>query len=192
MPWLPIYADNNDMENLIKMLNQDTEIAFIIYDEKGKSRSRWKAVPEIKEFNKDRICIWHIPSGNLPLCTEDIHKNEEIKDPWSGWEEKRTGNLESVPFFGTGSVSVIWLNNRTNKKENTIGLSSFEWIGNHYSMIGNKAHKSTELWWKNLRKKIGKISLKIGRDETMKPEIYCFAGAKEKIENGMQRETNPL
>jgi hypothetical protein len=37
---------------------------------------------------------------------------------------------------------------------------------------------------------IKRISIKIGRDDNMKPEIYCLEYAFKKIENGYPRDSD--
>lgn len=146
-----LLLDKEDIYTIIGLLNNDPEVAFIIRNGSNK-RSKWIAVDRIDNYNIERYCIWHIPSGPLPLLSKGTNNYDSIVNQYGGWEEKWTGSDKSNPYFGTGHPGVIWLNNRTNDL-NRIGLSSFEWIGNNYKEIGNPAHQSTEIWWKNLRKK---------------------------------------
>lgn len=190
MPWLPLYLAKEDLKTLITLLNNDPEIAFIVNNGFNK-KNKWIAINNIENDNFKKFCLWHIPSGPLPLLLEGSEKVELIKNPFEGWEEKRTGANSTYPYFGAGHVGIIHFNNRTNLKNNSIGISSFEWIGNHYRIIGFPSDKSTEIWWKNLRKKIAKLSTKIGRTDEAKPEVFCFSNAHKKIKDGMQRSDNP-
>ena len=192
MPWLPIYADKQDIEIIIDILNADNDIAFIIRDDSDSSKLRWKAVAQINDTSSERLCIWHIPSGPLPLYKK-TNFFSLINDPWCGWDDLWADRVSpKTPYFGIGHVGVVWLNNHTLKDNDKLAISSFEWIGNHYSVIGNKAHPSTETWWKKLRGKIAKLSVKIGRTDALKPEIYCMNSANAKIQKGMPRDMNPI
>ena len=195
MAWLPMYLDKEDLVTVIELLNNDPEVAFIIQNGFNKRR-KWIAVEKLYNYDLERYCIWHIPSGPLPLLVklallnEGEENNQIVTHPFEGWEEKQTGGNKCDPYFGPGHVGIIWLNNRTDNP-NKIGLSSFEWIGNYFRIIGSPAHESTEIWWKRLRKKINKMSKKIGRDDNSKPEIFCLENALMKIENALERDINP-
>ncbi len=189
MPWLPMYLDKEDLFTIIDLLNNDPDIAFIVQNGLNKKR-KWIAKYKMEDIQIKRYCLWHIPSGPLPLITPRIDDDEIIINPFQGWEERIGGSDRSNPHFGGGPVGIIWLNNRTNNHDK-IGLSSFEWIGNYFKIIGSPAHESTEIWWKNLRRKISKISKKIGRNDSLKPEIFCLEHAFKKIENGVERDINP-
>jgi hypothetical protein len=191
MPWLPLYADENDVKRIVSILNEDQDIGFIVFDGMGINKSKWKAINKMEGTIVTRICLWHIPSGPLPLLNTNNKVISTINNPWEGWEENKTGYNASEPYFGAGHVGIIWFNNRASILDNIISMSSFEWIGNHYSILGQKAPEETEKWWKALRTKIKKISIKIGRNDTMRPEVYCLPGAKDKIDRGFQREDNP-
>ncbi|MCW7503569.1 hypothetical protein [Leptospira paudalimensis] len=190
MPWIPIYLDKEDLKFIINLLNDDSEIAFIVNNGFNK-RNKWIAKDKIDDYGLNSYCLWHIPSGPLPLLTEESDNIEFILNPFDGWEEKRTGDDSTSPYFGPGHVGIIQFNNKTNIDNNKIGLSSFEWIGNHYRIIGFPANISTEIWWKKFRKQVSKFSTKIGRKDEFKPEIFCFSGALRKIKDGMHRSENP-
>jgi len=128
-----------------------------------------------------------------------------IENPWKGWEELRQ-HRNSIPYFGTGCPGVINLDinvnrfyiNEANKPVDVILISDFGWIGNHYRELGRPALKETEIWWRNLRKKIEKVSQKItignpenitsGRKKTI---IYAFPQALKAIENGKEILNQP-
>ena len=193
MPWLPMYIDNDDLKMIIDWLNQEECIAFIVNDGIGVEKTKWKAVKSINDYSHNRYCLWHVPSGPLPLLTEEINFTKTIVNPFEGWEEERTGADDSQPYFGAGHIGIFWLDNSTKtiEKEKAIGLSCFEWIGNHYRILGYGAPEATEKWWQKLKRWVKKQATLIPREENMKPEIWCFPGAMDKIQKGMQRDVNP-
>jgi hypothetical protein len=67
-----------------------------------------------------------------------------------------------------------------------IYISHFGWIGNYYSIIGNKANPLTENFWVRMRKEIKKMSTQIPRenDHIRKKEVYAFPNALKEIQNG--------
>lgn len=190
MPWLPMYVNREDSGLLRSLLNEDRDIAFIV----AAGKRKWKALPMMQSFQDGRYCIWHIPSGPLPL-TGGFLGDGRVKDPWAGWKEKRTGADAAQPYFGAGHPGIIWLNLLTCSlgEPEKIGLSSFEWIGNRYSSIGHPAPAATKKWWEALRKSIARATVKLPREEGagLKNEIYTFAGAAREIADGRERANNP-
>jgi hypothetical protein len=192
MPWLPLYVDNADLQQLLSWLNSDEEIAFIVSD----GPKRWKAVSSLDKFGRGCYCIWHLPSGPLPLLGLGTIKDSEVPDPWAGWTELRTGADPDTPYFGAGHPGIIWLNARPTACRNpkAIGLSSFEWIGNRYRVLGRPAAETTEKWWQRLRKSVKKVSHRIprvGPCDGPLPEIWAFPSAHVAILSGVPRDSNP-
>ena len=191
MPWIPLYADDTDFCSILGWLNEREDLAYIVSD----GPSRWRAVRELPAFNTTRVCLWHVPSGSLPL----LQANQEtgaIQNPWEGWQELRAGADTTQPYFGAGHPGVIWLNIRSQSKRipKGIGLSSFEWIGNHYKCIGNPAQISTERFWPVLRRWVQKNSKKIPRTGPLdgpRPQIFAFNSALSAFEGGAGRDLNP-
>ena len=149
MPWLPIYVYGEDADALQEMLNKDPEAAFLLSD----GPSRWRAVATIESFPRRRYALWHVPSGPLPLLgPTGAQPIGWIEDPGRGWQEQRSGYDTSNPYFGAGHPGIIWLNlkNEAGGSESQIGLSSFEWIGHRYDVLGNRASAETDRWWKRL------------------------------------------
>lgn len=187
-----MYLTRSDAPVLAELLSQDPEIAFLLRD----SPMRWRAVKESDIENHERVGLWHVPSGSLPLLPRELGKpSQEILDPWSGWMEKRVGADSRTPNFGAGHVGIIWLNLRFDgsEKDSCCGLSSFEWIGNHYRIIGNAALPATEAWWKSLRRKISKLTIKIPRkslQSTSRKEIFAFSCAYSLLKTG-SADLNP-
>ena len=187
MAWIPIYMNKEDENELLHLLNSEEQIAFLVSD----GHKKWKAVKSLKEFPAERISIWHIESGPLPLLTES-GKDEWIENPWNGWTEKRTGANPITPYFGAGWPGEISLNIRT-QYDYEIGMSSFEWIGNYYSVIGISASETTKKFWNRLKRQIAKRSTKLPRADFdgAKNEIYTFQSAFSEIKNGKERSHNP-
>ena len=186
MPWLPLYMDDQDTADLLSWLNDETHIAFIIPD----GAKRWKAVSTVATLSP-RNCLWHTDSGSLPLLTET--SDLVVDDPWSGWTEQRTGANPTTPYFGAGHPGIYWLNHRRDDSS-TIALSSFEWIGNHYRIIGNPAPPSTEKWWARLRRRIKKTAVRVPRTGPVggaNPEIWALPNALAAIQSGAERSPNP-
>ena len=193
MPWLPIYADGSDFKVIHEWLNQNEELAFIVSD----GPKRWKVTTTIPELTGTRVCLWHVPSGSLPLLgPTPRHQGGVIPSPWSGWQELRTSAEPEVPYFGAGHPGIIWLNVRVAAKwvKDGIGLSSFEWIGNHYSAIGHPAPEVTERLWQSLKRWTKKSAKRIPRSGLVDgphPEIWTFPSAFAAFERGIGRDPNP-
>ncbi len=192
MPWLPIYATEQDLRNVFAFLNAEDEVAFLVSDGPG----RWIAKKQLNYEGDTRYCIWHVPSGPLPLLRANGQEEGLIIDPWQGWKEERVGADPTTPYFGAGHPGVIWLNARavSNRKQDAIGLSSFEWIGNWYRIIGNAAPETTEKYWKRMGRRVKKGALRVPRAgawDGPKPEIWALPDALTKIRSGVERDANP-
>ena len=193
MPWLPIYADANDFPTILDWLNRTEDLAFIVSD----GPNRWRAIDSIDAFDTNRYCLWHVPSGPLPLLHEKPSREVgSVIDPWDGWKELRVGADASQPFFGAGHPGVIWLNHRpvSQRSPSAIGLSSYEWVGNRYRVIGNGAAPSTEAFWRSIRRWTQKHAKKIPRKGSIngpRAEIFAFPSALAAIESGVERDINP-
>ena len=193
MPWIPLYLTELDASALINMLAQDPEIAFIVHA----GPKQWRAIKSINSKNIEQICLWHVPSGPLPLLPA-IYGDpvQQVKDPWLGWTERRTGANPKTPYFGVGHPGIIWINIRTRGKDpgSCCGLSSFGWIGNHYKIIGNSAAPNTQAWWKSLRLRVAKLSHKVPRQKisnSLPSEIFSFPGAYILLKEGGIADANP-
>jgi hypothetical protein len=222
MPWLPMYADENDLEALLAWLNDEQEIAFIV----SNGHKKWIARKSLEKMEQGRYCLWHTPSGLLPLLAANsvIQKKLEqrgyflwpkssrplprlvtsilgfrrvVRDPWKGWTERLTGADPLVPYFGPGHPGVIWLNVRVEGRDppGSLGMSSFEWIGNHYKCIGHAAPESTSKWWRRLKRRVEKIGAKVPRQGALDVpfgEISALPSAHRSILDGQKGELNPL
>jgi hypothetical protein len=194
MPWLPIYATTADIESIRAWLNAETAVAFVV----GATPGRWVAQATIDSFDQSRICLWHVPSGPLPLVSAEPGEAPSwIDNPWSGWQERRAGADSSVPYFGAGHPGTVWLNVRRSSPRDPeiLGLSSFEWIGNHYRIIGNTAHPDTERWWQRLKRWVKKNSILVPRGglaSQTEPEIWALPHARERLLAGIAADVNPF
>ncbi len=190
--WLPLYVDETDASLLLECINLDPDVAFIVANGPG----QWVARASLDKVEDGRFCIWHVPSGPLPMLNSRA-KPLTVDDPWSGWTELRAGADRTLPYFGQGHPGVIWWNLRTRSRsaDGGLGLSSFEWIGNHYRIIGSPAAPSTEAWWAGLRRLIRKQKAervpRSGPVDGARPEIWALPSALVKIQRGMHRDNNP-
>ena len=173
------HADTQDFQLILEWLNNADELAFIISD----GHERWKAVSSVPTLNKGKLALWHVPSGPLPLLhPRPSREISQVTDPWVGWKELRPGADPSRPFFGAGHPGIIWLNVHSEARlaQGVVGLSYFEWIGNHYRIIGHGADPSTESFWRALRQWVQK-STKKPPPEYPKPgfrgTVYIFPSA---------------
>ncbi len=191
-----MYIDETDLEIIRRWLNDNEELAYIIPNGRG----NWIAKEKVDRLlDKKRYALWHILGGDLPLMQED-GSSIPIMDPWKGWHHDMSTD-ETTPYFGPGSPQVIMLGvnikdydlDDNKKRFDALGMSFFEWIGDHYKIIGRPASKVTQLLWKKIQHFVGKNSIKIPRtdDVKSKPEIYAFPGAMQLIKNGMPRLKNP-
>jgi hypothetical protein len=192
MPWLPIYATEEDLKELLNRLSAEEELAFLV----SNGQRKWKAVKALNYETDQRFCLWHVPSGRLPLLQLGKKDNGVVEDPWIGWTEERTGANSSSPYFGAGHPGIIWLNARANSRriEGGIGLSSFEWIGNRYSRIGSAAPETTEKYWKRLGRLVKKEAARIPRSGSWdgpSEEIWALPHALRSIKSGTPRDNNP-
>jgi hypothetical protein len=192
MPWLPIYAAPDDLESIRAWLNKEPDIAFLVED----GPKRWKAVSAISSLWQPRVCLWHEPSGPLPLLGPGLDDSvSAVADPWAGWTERRAGADPTIPYFGAGHPGVIWLNVRpTGRSASSIGLSSFEWIGNRYRVIGRPAPELTSRWWQRLQRWIKKSAVQIPRVGPLSGsdcEIWALPEAYHLFQAGTARDNNP-
>ncbi len=153
-----------------------------------------------KQFHAWKECAFACGMCRVARClcvTQSPSKTVDfISDPWSGWTELRAGADGICPYFGPGHVGIIWLNQRpiSRRVSDGVGLSSFEWIGNHYSLIGSRAPEVTEKFWQRLRRWAKKSAVRIPRSGPLDgahPEIYAFPSALAGFRNGRDRDSNP-
>jgi hypothetical protein len=188
MPWLPMYLLGSDVEILLDHLDADEELAWVV----GGS-GRWRASARRAAAVGPRTALWHVPSGPLPLPSAEMMAAPDwIDDPWHGWSERRITDPD-VPWFGPSSPKYYWLNLRT-AEHGPIPISSFEWIGNRYRLIGRAADPATERHWRRLGRWAAKVGAKIPRSGPLngpRPEVHAFPEALAAIAAGRGRAVNP-
>jgi hypothetical protein len=188
MPWLPIYATERDLCQLLAYLNASEEIAFVV----SHGQHRWIAVKTLGLLTDGRHCLWHVPSGPLPLFRGAGEAAGQITDPFAGWHEVKAGADQASPYFGAGHPGIIWLNAHSKDirrpvDQSIVGLSSFEWVGNYFKIIGRAAQPETEKFWRALGHWVKKVTVKVprGGPRTSTPsEIWAFSGAQAVFEAG--------
>src|SRR5215510_15794085 len=95
MAWLPMYLYGNDLELLREWLNAEKEIAFLV----SNGERKWIAIDRAeKPLVEGTHILWHVPSGPIPVPGKGAASRVLIKDPWSGWQEKRQAPHPSIPF----------------------------------------------------------------------------------------------
>ena len=194
MPWLPIYASRHDQVEIFEYLNSSPHLAFIRPD----GAQRWRAFERLESWRDGRYCLWHIDSGPLPFRQAPGRADRVVDNPFDGWREVRPGADRSQPYFGAGHPGIIWFNayasDTRSADVSTIGLSSFEWIGNHYKAIGNGATPSTMAQWAALRRWVGKRAVKVprrGYEDSLPAEIWAMRDALEQFSRGIPGASNP-
>lgn len=168
----------------MEILSED--IAFIISDGLG----RWKAAKSFTPTDGSRTALWVISSGPLPLLRKENGSPDiEVDDPWVGWTEEISGADQRVPYFGPGHPGIFWLSLNFSGREpgSRCGLSSLEWIGNRYSIIGSEPSETTSQKWKEIKRQISRTANKValgGRSVIARPEVYAFPDAFSKVDIG--------
>ena len=168
-------ADEEDFRTILAYLSDHPDVAFIVRAGPG----RWRAVGRLDRVDVDRIGLWHIPSGPLPLlAAKPVEPSRPIDDPWRGWTEQAPGFDRSSPYFGPGHPSVIWLlyNPHGPGTRHGVGISEFEWLGNYYSVIDLPAAPATEQFWRDLRRWI--VRQTVRRDDPTDSRAFPSAMAK--------------
>src|SRR5688500_1301012 len=179
MPWISMYLVDADVKLLCAMLDQDPDVALIVPD----GPARWRAQRDVPKLGNGEHALWHVPSGPIELeARKGKDKPKVIRDPFHGWAA-RAPEVErdhgGVPWVGAGPLGIIWLTIRRTAgaksrifrpmtarpwsapANEVIGLSTFAWIGNHYSIIGYKAPAETLRWWNALRRRVAKVAVQI-------------------------------
>jgi hypothetical protein len=190
-----MYLTSDDVETLGLVLSKDPDVAMIV---PGEVPYRWKACQDFLPPYPQRIAIWHIPSGPVPLVAKEVDKPDKfVKDPWIGWTERQTDHDPATPYFGVGRPGIIWLNLRPMSPDDqrAFGLSSFEWIGKRYRSLGLEPAFTTIRWWRSLYRRLLRIAQKVPRgtlSATLPPEVLAFPHAYRYLEAGFTGDSNPF
>jgi len=201
--WIPMYLESADMARLLAHLDDDPEIAWIVRD-----GGRWIAKQRLDRLPPRTICLWHIPSGPLPLFVpiestqrpggfRPVQDEGMIEDPFAGWDDPFGGELEE-PRFGN-PPGIVWLNLQMRggpgrPDDGPIGISSFGWIGRRYALIGGVPAVSTSRWWRALRRWVAACAVRVPKEGPLdgpRPEIFAFPAALESIKAGAPRAALP-
>jgi hypothetical protein len=243
MPSLSFFADERDAIPLLKWLNDDPEIAFIVPDGPADpreayvsgvrrqlgatteaaalypsfllsdtfSQQRWKAVRTVARLRDGKHCLWHVPSGPLPLPL-DCRMGQAVADAWSGWVESRPASDPTMPHFVPGHPAEIYLELWTRHRsysaaeraslpmlvsywtgeQDILVLSTFGWVGDYCGPAPQTAWN----WWQGLEAWMTVHATGIGGfpnpDEDGGPEagvsFWAFPSALEKLKSGIAYE----
>lgn len=190
MAWLPMYLVEEDLKSLSDFLRSEKNISLI----KSVGEGHWQAFSDFEINEPGRYCLFHSEAGPLPLLAKNHDEADgEIANPFEGWQEERAGANPRQPYFGAGHPAIFWLNVRL-KDEEKVGMSSFEWIGNHYAQIGRPAPEVAKKWWGRLGRWVRKQSFKVPRSGALNgngKEIWAFSSAMLEFESGVDRANNP-
>lgn len=187
MSWIPLYIVRKDLERISDWLCAEDDIALITKI----GNNHWKAIKDFSITEPGDYYLYHIPSGPLPLLDEKRRDDgNTISDPFNGWIGRSSGANEELPFFGSSDQAIFSLCIKPNTRE-TIGISSFGWIGNHFRIIGYPATDSSVKWWARLGRWVKKQAMRVPRNSEEKPEIYAFEHAHKAIKEGASHDTNP-
>ena len=206
---IPMYLVDRDVECLCRLLDQDPDAAVILPDGPG----RWKAHRGVPKLKDGQVGLWHVPSGPITLEPTDLKaKARTVKSPFAGWREIVSPVEPGVPWLGPASTGVVWLTVRrragpsshtfrtmnrphwTAPANQVIGMSTFDWIGNHYGIIGTPAAESTTKWWSSLRRRVARVATAIpssGKTSGRPKDVWAFPAALAEIEAGRKRADNP-
>ena len=183
MPSIQFYHTAEDFCRITSWLSSEEPLALIKPDGEG----CWKAFKEFVIEENGRHCLYHSDSGPLPLLAEEGGGADSIiSDPFEGWAEKRTSRNKLTPYFGAGHTGIIWFNSGVNPNY-SLNYSSFEWIGNHYSILAQKAPDVAQKWWNRLRRFVIKNAVKINHNGELvsrKSPYWATKLAAEKIKMG--------
>ncbi len=183
---LSMYLDRADAQRFVDWLSEDEEIAFVVPT--GAPHS-WRAVARVPVLADGEYALWHVPAGPLPLVQPLSAIGEPkalfVPDPWAGWTELRPESSKGVPYFGPGCPAALDLSLRVRAVSrdggDAIGVSSVQWIGNHYSRLGDVVDPRTERWWNKLNRFARKNATRVplgGPLDGTRPAIWAFEGAR--------------
>lgn len=80
MSSLSFYPTESDLGRLLRRLNADADVGFLI-EIGGRG---WMARRTLPALTPGRYILWHLPSGPLRL-----ESGELIENPWQGWQSVR-------------------------------------------------------------------------------------------------------
>ena len=186
MPSIQFYALDADLDLVLSHLNADPEITFVVPD----GPRRWRAIERRDALPPSHSLLWHRPGGPPPLVCPD--KDDVIKDPMAGWQERAASAIPGVPFFGSVPMIISW--DVARQKGTLVPMSAFGWIGDRYRAIGQGASKETTKWWKALQKWVQQHTREFPRGGSAGSGggmIAAFPAAAARLGAGAPAELNP-
>lgn len=193
-----MYLEPSDLETLRVYLNDDDDLAWLV---SAGAPGHWKAVQRLASLEEGAYKLWHAKSGPLPLPARGVLLDAAlVMDPYQGWEDTIRGANAAVPYFGSSHWGVIDLELRIRgstrpgrQTRTSIGLSTFQWIGNLERFIRGPATPETVRRWRELRKWVARMSVKVALVENGNPKRtgFAFPGAAQAIQAGVPRDANP-
>ena len=156
----------------------------------------WKAVDQLESIEPKEFCIWHTGSGRLTVPSRRRGvPDKEIVDPYSGWTQRYEEFLER-PWFGgnlPGPYSFMFKEAGT-EESGSLGLSGFNWIGDHFRAVGCPADPLAKKWWQRLKRFVRANATAIPwpyPDGHGRLRAYAFPDAHEQILAGRPLDVNP-
>ena len=186
MPSIQFYSTFEDVKRISNWLVAEPNIALIESVGSGK----WKAKHFFEINSVGRKCLFHDQCGPLPLLNSDSDSVGVVADPFEGWTENRAGADKTTPYFGSGHTGIFWFNVRSNETRQ-LAVSSFEWIGNHYSVLGRMAPVEAKRWWHRLKRYTTKDCVKVdnqGKITLAKSPYWATPDAEKLIKIGIIKE----
>jgi hypothetical protein len=196
MPSIEMYLDVPDLLVIQEFLNADKEIVFVVPSEHG---SYLTTKPIALQANAG-YTMWHVPSGDIPRdCLNPDGKI--VADPWAKWHvgairlrlEVCPGKYQTfVPMSSGRGYDLAMFQDGS-----AIGRSSFDWVGNKFSVIGKKANPGTVRWWQRLRRWVSKKAQKVAsygplQSKGSSLEVWAFPAAYEALSCRRARSINPV
>jgi hypothetical protein len=94
--------------------------------------------------------------------------------------------LDSSASEEEADLETVW-DTPTGSDEPILGLSHFDWLGNHYRLIGYGASPLGIQWWKRLRRWVARSSTRL---QAGRFSFWAFPSALEKLKSEMQYYAN--
>lgn len=169
MPAIQLFITQDDLPRIEDWLDQDAHIAQIVSVGAG----QWKAKYAVELSMPGRWSLFHDMCGPLPLLApKSGGEDADIADPFSGWTEQRLGADPSVPYFGAGHTGIFRLGIRPERE----GVShlTMQWVGNHYSGLGQVATDEAKTWWGRLRRFMLKDCERVDQNIKLTSSTYPY------------------
>jgi hypothetical protein len=194
MPSLAIYMYWADCDAVLDLLNSDEEIAFII----ATRPNYWQAFRRLDKLPIQKVSLWHIPSGPLPVKAAD-GEPVLIKDPWTGWAGVSVrGDLDSPMLIGGGQPGVVRFtaNHNADGPLDVLRVSYLEWYGNsENARLGWPVSPATERWWNRFRKKVKSMASDVpagGLSSESGERVLALPCALEALQRGIKAEVRSI